>query len=36
MDFSTSYGSRQLSTLERIYATMEREGLGMIDMVKTF
>ncbi|MCO5590372.1 hypothetical protein L7F22_044342 [Adiantum nelumboides] len=36
MDFPINYSSRQLNSAEKNYTTTEREGLGMIYVVKKF
>ena len=36
MDFPVSYTNRQLNEAEKNYMTMEREGLGMVYVVKKF
>ena len=36
MDFSVSYASRQLNSVEKNHSTTEREDLGMIFAVKKF
>ena len=36
MDFPVSFASRQLNDAEKNYTTTQREGLGMIYVVKKF
>ena len=36
MNFPVSYASRQLNEVEKNYTTTEREGLGMVYIVKKF